>query len=60
MAQNYVHFDFYDDKNFKVNSEHGYVKDFDLTINTDNKQISVRLHKEQAYVLLQELKDQFE
>lgn len=58
--KNYAHFDFYDDRNFKVESEHGYLKDFDIKIWTDVGQISVRLHKEQAYALLLELREQLQ
>lgn len=60
MAQNYIHFDMYHDKGFKAVAEYGYVDDMDLTISTEDKQVSVRLQKEQVYALLQELKEQVE
>jgi hypothetical protein len=50
----------YDENGFKVVAEYGYVKDIDLTISAEDKQISIRLHKDQAYALLKELKDQIE
>lgn len=60
MSKNYVCLDLYDDKDYKCEVQYGYVNDIDIQVESDDKQINVRLHREQAYILLQKLKNQFD
>lgn len=58
MSKCIICLDMFDDTNFNVKSEHGYVKDFDLILETNDKQLTLRLTRNQAYDLIRELREQ--
>lgn len=59
MAKSQAYFDFCDDRKYICNAELGYVHDVDIKIESDDKQIDIRLSWDQANELVKQIKEAY-